>query len=349
MSGDTAKVPKAVLKLAASQPKDATTIDLESATQKERTAVLNAFYYTTPKGDPKRKEYTDLNSDAERRQWLGTWAMAASQGKSKGWNSSTVSTKSREKESEVWLTKEMLASSQYLNSTAHADIYVKTATARAFKDNTALADAGVLEYLYVQNAEIRERERTSTAGVKTEADLTAEEYDEVAASMQQALEVKGPPAKKAKTTTPKKFPHQVWAKLTAAKRGKDQALRKIKEHSDKILVDLDRVDGVSEKLAKKGWPKALQDMLQSSAEKVRTSCEANATMWGKEIMDAVVRLPGDLSGKEHQLEENQVRGIEAIITDIDTKTAELDKARKALESEHKAFCSGTLADMVKIS
>ena len=49
------------------------------------------------------------------------------------------------------------------------------------------------------------------------------------------------------------------------------------------------------------------------------------------------------------MHENHVLEIEATIKELEGKTAEVDDMRKKLDSDHKAFCTGTLADMVKIS
>jgi hypothetical protein len=348
MADNKVKVPKAVQKFMAGK-EYLTTVDLEKASQQERSALLNAFYYTTPKGDQKRKEYTSLKTDADRRQWLGTWVMAAAQGKSTGWNSSEVTVTSTDGEEGEWVTEQMLAGPQYLNCPHAAKTYITTAASRPYKHNAALAEAGVLEYRYVKDKDSNARASKSTAGVKTESNLTEEEYGEVNASMQVAFETKGPPQKKLKTTTAPKKPHPVFAKLSVARKNKEKALRTIRDTAEKISTDLDKVQTTKDKLANKGWPNALQEMLQAASDKVRATVENVLSMWGKEILDATVRLPDEMSGKESQLHESQVQVIEDMIKEIDTKTVEFDSTRKRMESEHKSFCTGTLADMLKIS
>ena len=341
-----ARVPKAVSKYVAAQ--GVSDVDLEQASQKDRTALLNAFYYSVPKDDPRMQEYLALKTSVEKRRWLSTWVMAAAQGKCTGWNSSSVSVSAVERSTGEWVTESMLAISAYLNSPEHAQIYIQKAKSRAYKGNSSLAEAGVMEYFYAKDHDISERSSTSTAGVKTKADLTAEEYDEIGASMQLGLERTEAPAKKPKTATPK-HTHPVFAKLYAAKKCKDKALKMMRDSADKVCSDLDKVKVTKAKLANKGWPAALQDMLQTASDKVRASCESNTAWWGAEVVVAAIRLPGSLTGKELHVHENHVLEIEATINELEGKTAEVDDMRKKLDSDHKAFCTGTLADMVKIS
>ena len=243
------RVPKAVSKFVANLG-PTPNIDLNKASQKERTSLLNALYYETPKDDPKRKEYNSLKSQADKQKWLSTWVLAASQGKSMGWNSAEVSTTSTEMTTGVWVTQSMLASPQYFNNEEIAAIFVKTAPSRPYKNSVALAEAGVLEYYYELDSDKNARQVKSAAGVESKAELSAEEYDEISASMQVGFE-KGPPAKKPKGI-PKKV-HPVFAKLSVGKRFKEKALKMLRESVDKIMADLDKVQNTKDKLAKKGW------------------------------------------------------------------------------------------------
>ena len=144
-------------------------------------------------------------------------------------------------------------------------------------------------------------------------------------------------------------PHEVFARVSLARVGHAQALKKLKQSVDKVSKDLKEVDSVSEKLLRKGWPPTLAQHLKQSAAEVAQHANDNKDYWAQESIRDQDPLPLELTGKEPKLNSDQLREIERAITAINEKTKEFVDKKRDLDAKLRAFVTGVLADSVKIS
>ena len=71
--------------------------------------------------------------------------------------------------------------------------------------------------------------------------------------------------------------------------------------------------------------------------------------WSNASIQEQQALPLGVTGKEENLESKVVEQIEGMIEAMDKETAQYELAKKGLDTQHKKFCTGPLADTIKIS
>ena len=190
-----------------------------------------------------------------------------------------------------------------------------------------------------------------TASVSAHADLDEDQYDKVKNAMDEELTtgVMATPAKRPKPTPPpQKKPHEVFSRLSKAKQGMGQALKKVKDSVDKVSRDLKQFDDVKVKLVNKGWPQSLADHLETEATVVRDLAGVHKTYWAAETVLDHTELPLKLNGREDVLDEAQLEAVEARVTAVNEKAKDYTTKKNELDKSLRTFITTHLQQTIKI-
>ena len=249
---------------------------------KEIYQKMQANYRNTMQPDAKAR-YRELKSDTERKDWLALYMIDPKTAVCKGYNSTVAFDQEENKGSEQWLSEEQMGGPMFLNSANHAGIIVKgKVLEERDHENPALAAAGVKQYYFSWSRINRSTGVRKEAGVRADAELTPEEYQETADQMaKQGLE---PQVKKPKITHEKKVLSEEQKAEKTANVAKGAALRKLKAKLDKTLNDLDGYEQDAKKLPPKGFPQAITEFYLGKIQEQRNLYDPFQRVYAVEVV-----------------------------------------------------------------
>ena len=150
-------------------------------------------------GQDKKAEYKDLTSDDQRREWIAEYLLDPASGGCIGKNFAQRTSTSSNTSLWVWLTLEELSGPRWLNSVKNAEIAVTSMLSRPHSTNSALANAGVMEFRHHIRKEELKKAIEEGARLEQEAPvpLTAynKVYEHMTNSMNPGFEDPRPPKK----------------------------------------------------------------------------------------------------------------------------------------------------------
>jgi len=291
---DGGKVPKAVCRARETLGQlglDITGGNLKKLPKDDLNKLATSFRAAL--ADEARSGYKQLQSDAERRDWLAQYILDPEIAACRGFNSTSSFTAQSKKGSSKWLTEAQI--STLLSDPSSAAILCESGDLESRPhEYPSLAAKGVKQYYYTADEDIAEAGVKDEAGVAAEADMTPKQFAEVKDHMCNNFGKAG----KRKTSKPKVQESESAKRLKAVALARSSSLRKLKALSDKMHNDLAAAEKDIPKLREKGYPEQMQSFLADKVAEAKGWLKDASSVYAQEILKPDSKTGGDVNSLE---------------------------------------------------
>lgn len=299
-------------------------LDIDSKTTNNLTTV-----FRNSLNEKNKKSWNELQrTDPARKDLILQFILDPGMAKMEGFNRATVIKTDKKTEEEWWRTPEQLAGPTFYNSKEHVQILLK---AKALPERPheipALAETGVMQYLYVDFKACRAHGTKEEAGTESRASLTADDYKTVTESIQK-IATEGPKIKinKRKAEKPEDSPET--KRLKAAKASRNSTITKTKAALDKAVKEARELETELPKLTQKQYPEHMVEWFRGKIDGYKAQIEELRTKYVEQA--------------------SKVFLVEPSAEELQEDTTKIEEALKEHDKNAKNFKDGVKSDVTKL-
>ena len=191
----------------------------------------------------------------------------------------------------------------------------------------ALAEAGVMQYLYVDFKTCRAHGTKEEAGTKSSASLTADDYKTVTDTMR-AIATEGPKFKHSKRKAEKTEDSPETKRLKAAKASRNSTIAKTKAALDRAVREARELEAELPKLTQKQYPEHMVEWFRGKIDGYKAQIEELRTTYVEQASKVFLAEPSE--------------------TELQEDTTKIEEALKMHDKNTKNFKDGVKSDVTKL-